>query len=152
MSTRKPKRVDPAAKKAVTISKDTLDPPLVRELCFAQLPDSEIAALCKIGEEDLLAQFGELLDKWRAEGVAAVRRELYMTDMGASKGRISAITFFLKNFGGMGGPAGEGPDACQGQSQAEEDQLPPCTPEENAQRIADLFALAVERAAQQTNG
>lgn len=40
-------------------------------------------------------------EKLAQEGVGSVRRELFVTAMGASKGKTAAMIFFLKNYGGM---------------------------------------------------
>lgn len=81
--------------------KKELDPKLIEELASAQLTNVEIARICGCEEKTITRRFGERLKRWKEQGVGSVRRELYATAMGNSKGKVTAMIFFLKNYGGM---------------------------------------------------
>lgn len=78
-----------------------LDESLVQELAKAQLTDKEIAQICKCSVDTLTRRFADSLKEWKLEGVGSVRRKLFTTAMGESKGSTTAMIFFLKNYGGM---------------------------------------------------
>lgn len=78
-----------------------LDEVLVADLARAQLTDKEIAQICKCSVDTLTRRFADSLKEWKLEGVGSVRRKLFTTALGESKGSTTAMIFFLKNYGGM---------------------------------------------------
>ena len=51
--------------------------------------------------DTLQRRYAEVIKIWRGQGPMSVRRELYTTAIGSSKGKVPAMIFFLKNYGGM---------------------------------------------------
>ena len=74
---------------------------LVKELAQAQLTNAEIARICKVSPDTIERRYAVAIKEWRRIGVGSVRRELFTTAMGTSKGKVTAAIFFLKNYGGM---------------------------------------------------
>jgi hypothetical protein len=78
-----------------------IDEDLVHQLANAQLTTAEIAKICGVSKDTIERRFAATLKEWKDEGVGSIRRELYITALGSSKGKVSAMIFFLKNYGGM---------------------------------------------------
>ena len=73
----------------------------VQRRCHAQIPIDELAAKLNCSEELLKQRFGGRLEQWRKQGLAMARQELFWA---ACSGKISALIFFLKSYGGLGEP------------------------------------------------
>lgn len=73
----------------------------LKALAQAQFSNDEISTALRVSWDTLARRYAEPIKKWRQEGVASVRRELFMTAMGDSKGKVPCMIFFLKNYGGM---------------------------------------------------
>lgn len=90
-----------------------LNAELVMQLAQAQLTTAEIATICKCSKDTIERRFAARLKAWKDEGVGSVRRELFLTAMSTSKGKVPAMIFYLKNYGGMAdkhehsGPGGQ---------------------------------------------
>lgn len=84
------------ARKRKYINRQTL-----KALAQAQLSNDEISTALRVSWDTIARRYAEAINAWRREGVASIRRELYITALGDSKGKVSAMIFFLKNFGGM---------------------------------------------------
>ena len=78
-----------------------IDGNLVAELAQAQLTDREIARICKCSVDTLTRHFADTIKENKLEGVGSMRRKLFVTGMGEGKGAITAMIFYLKNYGGM---------------------------------------------------
>ena len=74
---------------------------ILKELCQAQLSNDEISRVLRVSWDTLERRYAEAIKAWRMLGPASVRRELYLTAMGTSKGKLGAMIFYLKNYGGM---------------------------------------------------
>lgn len=105
-----------------------ISPELVQSLAEAQLTVVEIARICKVSVDTIDRRFAERIKTWRGLGTGSVRHELYKTAMGASKGKVGAMIFFLKNYGGLSdhstitGPNG-GPVQIQSLAHLTDEQL-----------------------------
>lgn len=74
---------------------------ILKELCQAQLSNDEISRVLRVSWDTLDRRYAEAIKAWRTLGPASVRRELFLTAMGDSKGKLGAMIFYLKNYGGM---------------------------------------------------
>lgn len=78
-----------------------IDRKLMKELALAQLTNAEIARILKVSPDTIERRYAVAIKEWRRIGTGSVRRELFVTAMGQSKGKVTACIFFLKNYGGM---------------------------------------------------
>lgn len=78
-----------------------IDRKAMKELAMCQLTNEEMARILKVSPDTLERRYAGALKEWKKQGVGSMRRRLYETAMGNSKGAITAMIFFLKNFGGM---------------------------------------------------
>lgn len=80
-----------------------VDRKLLKELCMAQLTNDEIARCLRVSWDTLERRYAEAIKAWRVAGPGSVRRKLYTTATGPddAPGRMTAMIFYLKNYGGM---------------------------------------------------
>lgn len=95
------KRPRPQSQENMARPRKKLNTKLVRQLAQAQLTTPEIATICGCSADTIERRFAGSLKAWKDEGVGSVRRELFITAMGKSKGKVSSMIFYLKNYGGM---------------------------------------------------
>lgn len=78
-----------------------IDRKLLKALCKAQLTDNEIATALRVDRTTLWRRYATAIKAWKEDGVASLRRKLFVTAQGDDKGAVTAMIFFLKNYGGM---------------------------------------------------
>lgn len=78
-----------------------IDRKTMKELAMCQLTNEEMARILKVSPDTLERRYAGALKEWKKQGVGSMRRRLYETAMGNSKGAVTAMIFFLKNFGDM---------------------------------------------------
>ena len=91
-----------------------IDRKLLKELCQAQCSNEEIAGALRVSWDTLQRRYAEVIKVWRGAGVMSARRRLFDLGMredsvfnkqgkeiGTRPTSVSALIFFLKNYGGM---------------------------------------------------
>lgn len=79
-----------------------IDRKLLKELCQAQCTNDEISGALHVSWDTLQRRYAEVIKIWRGHGPMSCRRELYKIAMGPpSKGKVTSLIFYLKNYGGM---------------------------------------------------